>query len=50
MTSECAKKYLEDASEKSKITMGSIDAFHDEPAYMRCQSTLESGSRFETLV
>ncbi|KAL9328742.1 hypothetical protein ACSQ67_003745 [Phaseolus vulgaris] len=46
---ECVKKYLEDGSEKSKITMASIDAFHDEPAYMRCQSTLDSGSRFEAL-
>jgi len=50
MISECVKKYLEDGSEKSKITMASIDAFHDEPAYMRCQSTLDSGSRFEALV
>ncbi|KAK7366713.1 hypothetical protein VNO80_08710 [Phaseolus coccineus] len=46
---ECAKKYLEDASEKSKITMTSIEAFHDEPAYKRCQSTLDSVSRFEAL-
>ncbi|XP_027915271.1 aluminum-activated malate transporter 9-like [Vigna unguiculata] len=46
---ECTKKYLEDASEKSKFTMSSIDAFHEEGAYMRCQSTLDSGSRFQTL-
>ncbi|BAU00610.1 hypothetical protein LR48_Vigan401s002700 [Vigna angularis] len=46
---ECTKKYLEDASEKSKIPMGSIGTFPDEPAYMRCQSTLDLGSKFETL-
>ncbi|TKY70988.1 Aluminum-activated malate transporter 9 [Spatholobus suberectus] len=46
---ECVKKYLEDASEKSKITTASIDAFPDEPAYKRCQSTLNSGPKLETL-
>lgn len=48
--SECVKKYLEDVPEKSKVTMASIDAFPDEPAYKRCQSSLNSGSKLETLV
>eukprot|EP00256_Glycine_max_P070242 XP_025984837.1 putative aluminum-activated malate transporter 3 [Glycine max] len=46
---ECVKKYLEDVPEKSKVTMASIDAFPDEPAYKRCQSSLNSGSKLETL-
>ncbi|XP_027362572.1 aluminum-activated malate transporter 9-like [Abrus precatorius] len=46
---ECVKKYLEDGSEKSKFTTASIDAFQDEPAYKRCESTLNSGPKLETL-
>ncbi|KAK7406077.1 hypothetical protein VNO78_07694 [Psophocarpus tetragonolobus] len=46
---ECVKKYLECGSEKSKITMASIDGFPDEPAYERCLSILNSGSKLDTL-
>ncbi|KAK7253073.1 hypothetical protein RIF29_37479 [Crotalaria pallida] len=47
---ECAKKYLDDGPKQSKFTADdSIDEFPNEPAYKRCQSTLNSGPKLKTL-
>ncbi|XP_054824045.1 aluminum-activated malate transporter 9-like [Prosopis cineraria] len=47
---ECVKKYLQDdGREHSRFRTTVMDEFRDEPAYTRCQNTLNSGPQLETL-
>lgn len=52
---ECVKKYLEDEEEWKNIDQevplkAVMDEFPDEPAYKKCKATLNSSSKFDTLV
>ncbi|KAF5176797.1 Aluminum-activated malate transporter like [Thalictrum thalictroides] len=47
---ECIRKYLEDdGSVHPEFISTVMDEFPDEPAYRRCQATLNSSSKLETL-
>ncbi|XP_059662264.1 aluminum-activated malate transporter 9-like [Cornus florida] len=47
---ECVRKYLEDdGSDHPEFLKTLMDEFPDEPAYKRCQSTLNSASKLESL-
>ncbi|KAF9614551.1 hypothetical protein IFM89_019298 [Coptis chinensis] len=47
---ECIRKYLEDDdSDHPEFSKTVMDEFPDEPAYRRCQATLNSSTKLETL-